>query len=84
MNVHHQDMGGWMRVFADRQEDLPDDLAVYLSQAVSDWFRQRPQMHLRTVAPIQVNGDTVELHVWYDAHVLPAIQGPKLAGPPKG
>jgi hypothetical protein len=69
-------MGGWVRICAGHQE-LPDDLAVYLSQALSHWFRQRPQLHMRCVVPIQKDGNTVELHAWYDAHLFPALQGPE-------
>ena len=74
--IGHQDMGGWVRVSAGGH-NLPHDLPVYLSQALSDWFRQRPHLHMRCVVPIQRDGDTVELHAWYDAHVFPNIQGPK-------
>lgn len=46
--VGQHDMGGWVRICAGRA-NLPDDLPVYLSQALSDWFRQRP--HLAHPAP---------------------------------
>lgn len=64
-------------MFTDKLATVPDDLAVYLSQALSEWFRQRPQLHLRCVVPIQRDGNTVELHAWYDAHLFPALQGPQ-------
>ena len=74
-------MGGWVRTVAGRQ-NLPDDLPVYLSQALSDWFRQRPQLRVRCVAPVQRDGTTVELHAWYEAHLFPAAQGPRPEGQP--
>ena len=74
--IGHHDMGGWVRVCAGRVS-LPDDLPAYLSQALADWFRQRPHLHLRCVVPIQKDGDTVELHAWYDAHLFPPLQGPQ-------
>ncbi len=77
--IDQHDMGGWVRVCA-RGQNLPDDLPVFLSQALTDWFRKRPQFYLRCVIPVQRDGDTVELHAWYDAHVFAALQGPK----PKG
>src|SRR4051794_11414281 len=49
VNVHQDDMGGWVRVFADRTTNLPDDLPVFLSHALTDWFRQRPQLTMRCV-----------------------------------
>jgi hypothetical protein len=77
--IGHHDMGGWVRVCAGRQ-NLPDDLPVFLSQALSDWFRQRPHLRMRCVVPIQRDGNTVELHAWYDAHLFPALQGPAPEG----
>jgi hypothetical protein len=74
--IEQHDMGGWVRVYAS-SDDVPDELPVYLSQAVSDWFRQRPHLRMRCAVPIQRDGDTVELHAWYDGHVFPALQGPQ-------
>lgn len=79
-NLHQDDMGGWVRVFADKVASVPDDLPVFLSQALSEWFRQRPQLRMRCVVPVQRDGNTVELHAWYDAHLFPAFQGPKPEG----
>jgi hypothetical protein len=76
LRIDQHDMGGWVRVSA-RKQNLPDNLPVYLSQALSDWFRQRPHLRLRFIVPIQRDGDTVELHAWYDAHLFPAVQGPR-------
>jgi hypothetical protein len=77
INIIQADMGGWIRVFTERLEAAPEDLAVYLSQTVAEWFRERPHLRLLTVVPIAKHGDTVELHAWYDQHVFPAIQGPQ-------
>jgi hypothetical protein len=68
--VHVTDMGGWVRVYTDKPEPLPEAFPVYLSLALADWFRKRPQFHLRTVVPITKDGTTAELHAWYDIHVL--------------
>ena len=65
------DMGGWLRVHP-HTADVPEDLPVYLSQTVAAWFRARPHFHLRLVVPITKQGQTWELHAWYDVHVLPA------------
>jgi hypothetical protein len=74
-NVHQEDMGGWVRIFADRPAPT-DDLPYFLSGALADWFRERPQFRLRFVVPIQRAGDTVELHAWYEVHVLPKLGDP--------
>jgi len=78
-NIHQQDLGGWVRVFCSRSANLPDDIAVFLSTALTEWFRQHPHLVLRSVIPIQKNGDTVELHAWYEAHVFKPLGGPTAA-----
>ncbi len=65
------DMGGWVRVHAVGAA-LPEELPVFLAHTLAEWFRQRPQFHLRFVVPFQKDGTTVELHAWYDVHVFPA------------
>jgi hypothetical protein len=76
IDVGQSDMGGWVRVQAGAH-DLPGDIAVYLSQALTDWFRHRPHLRMRCVVPIHREGTTVELHAWYDAHLFPVLQGPQ-------
>ena len=62
-NVHQTDMGGWVRIYTDPATEVPPDLAVYLSHALTEWFRQRSQLRLRAVLPVTRDGTTVELHV---------------------
>ena len=69
-NVHQLDMGGWVRVFTDPMATVPDDVAVFLSHAMTDWFRQRPHLRMRTVVPVARDGNTVELHAWYEQHLF--------------
>jgi hypothetical protein len=80
IDIACDDMGGWVRVRAVAQ-DLPPDVVVFLSQALSDWFRKRPHLGMRCVMPGQGEGDTVEIHAWYDAHLFPALQGRKRSQP---
>ena len=70
--IHAIDMGGWVRVFTDKPEPLPDAFPVYLSIALADWFRNRPQLRLRNVVSITKDGTTAELHAWFDVHVVSA------------
>jgi len=63
--IHTIDMGGWLRVCMGRGEPA-GELAVYLSHALTGWFRANPQFRLRFVVPISRDGDTMELHAWYD------------------
>lgn len=76
-NGHSDDMGGWVQVHTDKLAHVPDELGVYLSLTLTEWFRQRPHLHLRCVVPIQRAGDTVELHAWYEAHLFPDVSGQK-------
>jgi hypothetical protein len=74
-NIHQEDMGGWVRVYPDRTASLPEGFPIYLSHALTQWFRDRPQLRMRQVVPIQRNGDTVELHAWFDLGVFPDLSG---------
>jgi hypothetical protein len=87
VEIGQADMGGWVRVFAGKAEDAGRaDLGVYLSQSLSEWFRQRPQLRLKCVVPISRDGTTVELHAWYEVHLLPptALAPQPTEGPGKG
>ncbi len=74
-DVHQQGMGGWVRVFTDELASVPDDLAVYLAHALTEWYRQRPQLRMRNVVPVSRDGTTVELHAWYDLQVFADLSG---------
>jgi hypothetical protein len=83
-NVVQSDRGGWGRVHAEAVAELPDDLPVYLTHTLAEWFRQRPPLRLRCVVPVARGGDTVELHAWYEQTTFPALQGPAPAKRPEG
>jgi hypothetical protein len=68
--IDQTDMGGWVRIRATGT--LPDDLPLFLSHTLAEWFRQRSHLRLRFVVPISRDGNTVELHGFYEAHVFPA------------
>src|SRR5262245_58224361 len=70
------DMGGWVRVIAGKGT-LPEAIGACLSQHLAYWFRDRPQLRLRFVVPINRDGTTIELHGWYDVHLLPPPQPPE-------
>jgi hypothetical protein len=72
VDVHTQDMGGWVRVFTDPGR-LSDELPLYLSHALTEWFRQRPQLRVRFAVPVSKDGETVELHAWYDMVLFPDV-----------
>jgi hypothetical protein len=71
--VGTHDMGGWTRTKADYSGPTPADLAVYLSHHMTAWFRGKPHLKIRCVVPIRRDGETVELHGWYDQIHFPDI-----------
>ena len=60
-----EDMGGWVRVYLGRGEPT-GEVAKFLSHSLTVWMRERPHLRVRFVVPINRDGDTVELHAWYD------------------
>jgi hypothetical protein len=65
-NIIAEEMGGWIRVSA-RQSGTPIvDLGGKLSASLSGWLRENPDRRLVAVVPINENGNTIELHVWYE------------------
>jgi hypothetical protein len=75
-DIDQVDMGGWVRI-CPSGDGLPPDLPLFLSQALTDWFRARPNLRLRCVMPVDRDGNTVELHAWYDAHLFAPLEGPR-------
>jgi hypothetical protein len=47
------------------------EVAKFLSHALTERRRMRPQLRLRFAIPISRDGDTVELHAWYDQVQFP-------------
>ena len=37
--IDNVDKGGWVRVHTDKLSVVPDDFTLYLSDALSEWFR---------------------------------------------
>jgi len=64
--VGTHDMGGWARTIATYSGPTPADPAGKLSHHLTAWFRGKPHLKIRCVVPINRDGDTVELHAWYD------------------
>jgi hypothetical protein len=74
--IGQHDMGGWVRIVA--AGSLPEDVGMYLSHTLAEWFRQRPQYRLTCVVPINRDGTTVELHGFFECHVFqPTAEAPR-------
>ena len=70
LGIH--DLGGWVRAVAGPGTH-PPDLAALLSLHLTNWFRQHPHLRMRCVLPVNKDGNTVELHAWYDAVLFPDL-----------
>ena len=68
--IVQEDMGGWVRVFLGRGEPT-GEVAKFLSHGLTDWMRKRPHLPVRFTFPINRDGDTVELHAWYNQTLVP-------------
>ena len=79
--IIQENMGGWVRVFLGRGEPT-GEVAKFLSHSLTEWMRQRPHLRVRFVVPINRDGDTVELHAWYDQIIFPDIS--PMANPEQG
>jgi hypothetical protein len=42
------------------------EVAKFLSHALTDWMRRNPHLRVRFAVPVSRDGDTAELHAWYD------------------
>ena len=63
-------VNGWVLVFPGRGEPT-GDVAKFLSHGPTDCMRKRPHLRGRFVVPITRDGDTAELHSWYDQVIFP-------------
>ena len=70
--IGQTDMGGWVRVFLKKGEPT-GELAKFLSLSLAQWMRQFPDVRVRMIVPITSNGDTTELHAWYDRVLFPDL-----------
>lgn len=75
IKIRHIDMGGWLRFAPDEgSRDVPD-LPAYLSTALTEFLRTKPHLRIRFVVPVLKDGNTVELHAWYEQHLFSNLSG---------
>jgi hypothetical protein len=81
-SILRRDMGGWLRVYLGGGEPT-GELAQFLSHSLTEWMRERSDLRVRFVVPINRDGDTAELHAWYDQIRFPdtsPMAAPNTAG----
>ncbi len=69
-NITVKDMGGWVRVYLASGEPT-GEVALFLSRTLADWMRENPHLRVRFIVPMSSNGDTAELHAWYEQGIFP-------------
>ncbi len=69
-NIIVKDMNGWVRVYLGSGETT-GEAAQFLSGSLANWMQLNPDLRVRLIVPISSNGDTAELHAWYDRTLFP-------------
>ena len=67
-----KECGGWVRVYLEWGEPA-GELAPLLSRTLTAWMQLHPEMRVKHIAPISRDGDTAELHAWYDVVPDPSV-----------
>lgn len=60
-----EDHMGFVRVFMGHGEPT-GELARYLSATLAQWITQHPELRVIAVVPVVRDGDTAELHAWFE------------------
>src|SRR5262245_6528811 len=59
---------GWVLFLASQSDPPPAEaLPFALSQGVAQWLRSQPAVRVRATSPVVSDGNTVGIHLWYDA-----------------
>ena len=59
---------GWVLFVASQSDPPPpDELPYALSQGLEQWVKGQPGIRVRSTLPIIKDGNTIGIHVWYDA-----------------
>jgi hypothetical protein len=59
---------GWVLFLASQSDPPPaEELPFALSQGMEQWLRSQPAVRVRATLPIVSDGNTVGIHLWYDA-----------------
>ena len=60
-----EDHMGYLRVFMGRGEPA-GELPPFLSATLAQWIASNPNQRIVAVTPISRDGNTVELHAWFE------------------
>lgn len=63
--INIEDHMGFLRFYMGHGEPT-GELAPFLSGTLAQWIEKNPNQRIMAVAPISRDGDTVELHAWFE------------------
>lgn len=63
--INIEDHMGFLRFYMGHGEP-PGELCQFLSAALAQWIQEHPETRVVAVAPINRDGDTAELHAWFE------------------
>ena len=67
ITIDRVEMGtGWVSFQGGENPPSPDQLPLFLNDALSNWLSRNPEFRVRTILPIVVEGNTVAINVWFD------------------
>ncbi len=67
ITIDRFEMGtGWVCFEGGENPPAPEQLPIYLNEALGDWQRSNSEFKVRTILPLVVDGNTVAINVWFD------------------
>ncbi len=59
---------GWVLFVASQSDPPPpNELPYALSQGLEQWLKNQPGIRVRSTLPMIKDGNTIGIHVWFDA-----------------
>ena len=67
ITIDRMEMGtGWVCFQGGENPPSPDQLPLFLNDALSNWLTHNPEFKIRSILPLVVSGNTVAINVWFD------------------
>jgi hypothetical protein len=58
---------GYVIIHADDIKTIVDGTPVFVSLTLEKWLKDNPTVRVRATLPIVKDGQTIAVHVWFDA-----------------
>jgi hypothetical protein len=67
ITIDRVEMGiGWVCFEGGETPPPPDQLPLYLNDAIANWLRSNSEFKVTTTMPLVVNGNTVAINIWFE------------------